>query len=88
MKNQIKKAVALKYPKGVEAPIIVAKGSGKSAEKIISVAKEHDILIKEDEVLVDMLGLQNLGDIVPEETWAALAGIFSFILSNSKKEDL
>lgn len=88
MKKQIKKAVALKYPKGVEAPIIVAKGTGQSAEKIISIAKENDILIKEDTVLVDMLGLQSLGDIVPEETWSALAGIFSFILSKDKNKEV
>ena len=33
MKNQIKKALALKYPAGIETPIIVAKGEGKTAEK-------------------------------------------------------
>ena len=84
-KNQIKKAVALKYPQGVEAPIIVAKGSGKTAEKIILEAEKHEILIKEDTMLVDMLGLQNVGEVVPEETWTVLAEIFSFILSEKKE---
>ncbi|MBR1640013.1 MAG: EscU/YscU/HrcU family type III secretion system export apparatus switch protein [Treponema sp.] len=77
----MKKAVALKYPEGVEAPIIVAKGKGKVAEKIIEEARKNDIFIKEDTVLVDMLGLHNAGDFVPEETWTALAEFFSFILS-------
>jgi len=86
--KKVLKAVALKYPQGIEAPLIVAKGSGKTAEKIINEAKKNDILIKEDTVLVDMLGLQNVGDIVPEETWGILAEIFAFILSsNNKKED-
>ncbi len=85
MKGGVKKAIALKYPDGVEAPLIVAKGTGQSAEKIITGAKENNVLIKEDAVLVDMLGLHNVGEIVPEETWTALAAIFSFILSENKK---
>ncbi|MCR4580458.1 MAG: EscU/YscU/HrcU family type III secretion system export apparatus switch protein [Treponema sp.] len=84
--KKISKAVALKYPEGVEAPIIVAKGIGKSAEKIITEAKKNDILIKEDTVLVDMLGLQNVGDIVPEETWDILAELFAFIINNGDGE--
>ena len=51
----MKKALALKYPDGVEAPIIVAKGSGKKAEKILQIAQENNILIEENEILVDML---------------------------------
>jgi len=79
-KKNIKKAVALKYPSGVDAPIIVAKGEGIIAEKIISVAEENNIKIEENEILVDMLGLSQIGDEVPEETWTALAKIFSFIM--------
>ena len=33
-----------------------------------------------------MLGLSSVGDYVPENTWKALAVIFSFILSEDKKE--
>lgn len=81
MKN-IRKAVALKYPEGVEAPVIVAKGFGKTAEKILSEAEKNNIFIQENEELVDLLGLQNIGSIVPEEAWDALALIFSYILEN------
>ena len=81
MKKSVKKAVALKYPEGVEAPIVVAKGLGRSAERIIEEARKNEVFIKEDTVLVDMLGLQNVGDTVPEETWNVLAEIFAFILS-------
>lgn len=81
MKNRIK-AVALKYPEGVEAPLIVAKGTGKKAEKIIESAEKNKVFIKEDTELVDLLGLQDVGDYVPEEAWSALVEIFSFILEN------
>lgn len=76
----MKKAVALKYPDGIDAPIIVAKGEGKVAEHIIEIAEQNEIYIEENEVLVDMLGLCNTGDLVPENTWTALARIFSFVL--------
>lgn len=80
----MKKAVALKYPEGIDAPIIVAKGEGKIAEKIIEIANDNEILIEENEVLVDMLGFSNVGEMVPEETWTAIAKIFSYILHFEK----
>lgn len=79
----VKKAVALKYPEGVEAPIIVAKGSGRIAEQIVSEAEKNEVLIKEDTILVDMLGLSDVGTIVPEETWEVLARIFAFIMEKN-----
>ena len=81
-----KKAIALKYPEGTEAPIIPAKGQGKSAEFMLSEAEKKGIPVAEDKVLVDMLGLSSAGDFVPENTWQALAAIFSFILSQKDKE--
>lgn len=78
----MKKAVALKYPENAVAPIIVAKGDGLIAEKIISEAKKNDIPITENDTLVDLMELQKIGDIVPESTWQALAAIFAFILED------
>jgi len=80
--KSLKKAVALKYPEGVEAPVVMAKGFGKDAEKILQEAEKNNIHIEENNELVDLLGLQNVGDIVPEEAWEVLAHIFSFILEN------
>ena len=48
-------------------------------------AEKNGIPVTEDKVLVDMLGLSSAGDLVPENTWKALAVIFSFILSDHKK---
>lgn len=79
-----KKAVALKYPEGVEAPIIVAKGEGKTAEKILLLAEKNNILIEEDVTLVDMLGIGEVGSVVPQEAWKALALIFSYILNEEE----
>lgn len=80
-----RKAVALKYIEGTQAPVILAKGEGRKAEIILEEAEKNAIPVTEDKVLVDMLGLSSAGDLVPENTWQALAVIFSFILSDHKK---
>ena len=82
--NQKKRAVALKYPEGVEAPIIMAKGEGRNAQIMIEEAEKNGIHIAEDAVLVDLLGMSEVGSVVPEAAWKALAVIFSFILSDDE----
>lgn len=78
----MKKAVALKYPQNAIAPIIVAKGDGLIAEKIIDEAEKNAIPVTENAALVDLMELQEIGDIVPESAWQALAAIFAFILED------
>ena len=80
-----RKAVALKYIEGTEAPVILAKGEGRKADFMLEEAGKNGIPVTEDKVLVDMLGLASAGDTVPENTWQALAVIFSFILSDKEK---
>ncbi len=80
MVDRKKKAIALKYPEGAVAPIILAKGEGIVAEKIISEAEKNEIFITEDTKLIDLIGLEKVGDYVPESAWKALASIFAFIL--------
>ena len=78
--NEIKTAVALKYPEGAPAPFITAKGKGELARKIISVAEEKNICIEENPDIINVLSAQEIGQAVPEETWEVLAVIFSAIL--------
>jgi len=78
--NEIKTAVALKYPEGAPAPFITAKGKGELARKIISVAEEKNIRIEENPDIINVLSAQEIGQAVPEETWEVLAVIFSAIL--------
>ena len=75
-----KKAVALKYPKGAIAPIITAKGKGLVAEQIVAEAENNKIYITENTEVVNMLDNFEAGSLIPEETWQAVAIIFSFIL--------
>ena len=79
-----KRAVALKYPEGVEAPVIMAKGEGRTAQIMLEEAEKNGIHIADDAVLVDLLGMSEVGSVVPETAWKALAVIFSFILSDGE----
>ena len=80
-----RRAIALKYPEGVEAPVILAKGEGRTAEIMLSEAEKQGIPVAQDKILVDLLGLSSAGDIVPENTWRALAAIFSYILEEKNE---
>lgn len=74
-------AVALKYdPDEFPAPIIVAMGAGKVAEKIREIAKEHRVPIKENKVLARALYKQaEVGDMIPEDLFQAVAAILAQI---------
>ncbi len=74
-----KLAVALEYDrKG--APRVVAKGRGELGEKIIEVAKAHDVPVEENEVLAGELSNIELGDEIPPELYRAVAEVLVFVL--------
>ncbi|MBP3562705.1 MAG: EscU/YscU/HrcU family type III secretion system export apparatus switch protein [Treponema sp.] len=74
------KAVALKYPKNAPAPFICATGKGQVAKNILDIAQKNNIPIVENSDLTDVLTLQEIGTIIPEETWELIANIFSYII--------
>jgi len=81
----MKKAVALKYDaSSSKAPKVTAKGNQNSAKKIIQLAKEHNIPIKEDENLVNMLSSIELEHEIPQEMYKAVAEIFAWIYNSQK----
>jgi flagellar biosynthesis protein len=72
-------AVALHYD-NTGAPRVVAKGRGTLGEKIIEVARAHDIPIEENEVLAGALSNVELGDEIPAELYKAVAEVLIFVL--------
>jgi flagellar biosynthesis protein len=76
----MKKAVAVKYSSDLPAPFIVAKGRGELAEKIQSIARQHDIDIVVDQTLVERLLTIDVGDFIPEELYSVIAEILIFAL--------
>ena len=70
-------AVALTYD-GTKAPRVTAKGRGHTAEKIIDLAKEHNIPLHTDVMLVNVLSKISLGDEIPRELYLAIAEVIAF----------
>jgi len=66
-------------PDSDAAPKIAAKGKGVVAEKIIAIAKDHGIPIKDDPDLVAVLATLDIDREIPPELYKAIAEIFAFI---------
>ena len=81
-----KKAAALHYDqmKG-GAPQVVAKGRGKMAERIMALAREHDIPMVEDRNLVQMLEALDLNTEIPPELYQAVAEVLVFVYRLNQK---
>jgi flagellar biosynthesis protein len=67
-----RRATALHYS-GSAAPKVVATGRGLIAERIVEVARESGVPIKEDPALADLLASLDLGTEVPEDLYVAVA---------------
>ena len=85
--NQTQKAVALKYNKGIDkAPRVTAKGKGYIAQKIIALAKEHDIPIKEDPDLVQVLSELDLQEEITPEIYMVVAELLAFVYRMNREK--
>jgi len=74
------KAVALKYDRKKDnAPRVIAKGRGEIAEKIIEVAKAHNVPMYEDKNLIQILEALDLETEIPPELYRAVAEVLAFI---------
>lgn len=82
--REIFSAVALRYPEWAEAPYISAKAKGSVAERLVEIARENQVPVVEDTALANVLSIQNIGSLIPEETYSALATIFAFIVNLEK----
>lgn len=80
-------AAALKYDPQVDgAPRVVASGEGKTAERILALARENGIPICDDPVLAGMLAQVNVGDEIPEELYQVVAQVLAYIYRVSRPE--
>ena len=73
-----KKALALEYGLN-DAPVISAKGSDEVAYRIIAEARKQGIYVAEDPQLVAMLSRLEIDQEIPEELYAAVAVVLSWV---------
>jgi flagellar biosynthesis protein len=76
----VRQAVALGYDRARGgAPTIVATGAGHIADRIIEIAREHGVAIREDPDLVQLLAKLDLGQAIPAELYGVIAEVFAFV---------
>jgi flagellar biosynthesis protein FlhB len=74
-------AVALKYERGMAAPICVAKGMDAIALKIREVAKKHDVPVIENPPLARALhAAVKIDDEIPAEHYKAVAEVIGYVM--------
>ena len=72
--------MALRHARGESAaPRVTAKGSGELAERILALARAHDVPVREDPDLVQLLAGCELGQEIPEELYHAVAELLVFL---------
>ena len=78
--DEIFSAVALRYPEWADAPYISAKAKGSVARRLVKIAEQSEVPVVENAEMANVLSLQSVGSLIPEETYAAIATIFAFII--------
>jgi flagellar biosynthesis protein len=82
-----KKAAALRYAQGRDqAPRVVAKGRGKIAEKILDLARRHNVPLVEDRNLMQMLEALDVDTEIPPELYQAVAEVLVFVYRLNNKQ--
>jgi flagellar biosynthetic protein FlhB len=75
-------AVALRYdPATADAPVVLAMGQRKIAERIKALAKEHGVPTVENKPLARaLLASSRVGVPIPAELYIAVAEVLAFVL--------
>ncbi len=79
-------AVALRYNEDKEAaPRVLARGSGKTAQRILDIAMEQNIPVREDPDLVEALAKLDVGSLIPTELYPAVAEVLAFVYRQNQR---
>ncbi len=86
---KVNKSVALKYEPEVDnAPKVVAKGKGVISDIINRIAKDNNVPLYEDELLVDLLYKIDIDYEIPGFLYEVMAELLSFTYNINKKRGL
>ncbi|MDR3563788.1 MAG: flagellar biosynthesis protein FlhB [Negativicutes bacterium] len=73
-------AIAIKYDKEMNAPLVVAKGQDFLAERIKTLAKENKVAIVENKPLARALyATVEVGEVIPPELYQAIAEVLAYV---------
>lgn len=82
--NRRKKAAALRYEQGYQAPMVTAAGVGHVADKILQNAEENNVPIVYDEELSNLLNNVDVGEAIPFELYDAVAKVIAYVMDIDK----
>jgi flagellar biosynthesis protein len=83
-----KRAIALRYEVDKDAaPVVIAKGQGLLAERILELARANGIHIQEDPDLTALLAQVEVNAAIPAELYAAVAQILAFVYRLNNRLD-
>jgi flagellar biosynthesis protein len=68
-----RRATALRYTDGADAPEVVATGAGEIANKILEAAEAAGVPVRRDPALVEALSKLDVGRTIPPELYTAVA---------------
>lgn len=78
-------ASAIGYSQGDPAPVLLARGRGREADRIIAAAQEAGVAVVEDAALAALLDSSaKPGDIIPPWCWEAAAKALAFVMDAEK----
>ncbi|MBU3113617.1 EscU/YscU/HrcU family type III secretion system export apparatus switch protein [Clostridium lacusfryxellense] len=78
--KKLKKAIAIKYDKGYEAPLVTAAGIGYIADEILRKAEESNVAIVKNEELANLLSNVDVGSEIPVELYDAIAKVIAYVM--------
>lgn len=79
-----RRAAALKYEGGYEAPVVTAAGIGHVADKIIEKAEENNVPIVENKELSELLTNVDVGETIPYELYEVVAHLIAYVTDIDK----
>jgi len=78
-------ASAIGYSSGDPAPVLLASGRGREAQRIIDIAQEAGVAVVEDAALATLLDTSaKPGDFIPTWCWEAAAKALAFVMKTDK----
>jgi flagellar biosynthesis protein len=81
----MEKAVALQYTLEMPAPLILAKGRGELARRILKIAQDNQVRIVSMPDLAENLLMLEVGSLIPEEYYAIVAELLVFVHSQAAR---
>jgi flagellar biosynthesis protein len=79
--SEMKRAVAMAYSGEDGAPKVVAKGTGVTADAIVSLAQEHGVYVHQSPELVSLLMQVDLDSEIPPELYQVVAELLAWLYS-------